>query len=140
MIDNRIYLAAAIGVGVIVLIALTIFVRKKRRQRALDKARYIARWKELQKHCATRKTWPQAIIEADKLLDEALKQRHYKGKTTGERLVAAQHELSANEDVWFSHKYCDEIAEEDVRRLKKQDIIDALSGFRQALRDLGALD
>lgn len=138
--NTRVYIGAGIGAAVILLFILVIVLRKKRSKRDLDKAAYVARWKALQKNCATRKTWPQAIIEADKLLDDALKQRHYKGKTTGERLVAAQHELTANEEVWFSHKYRDEIAEEDVRRLKKQDIIDALSGFRQALRDLGALD
>lgn len=140
MIDNKFLAAAVAGGALIVIIVAIVIIRKKRQKRALDKAHYIAKWKELQKNCATRKTWPQAVIDADKLLDEALKQRRYKGKTTGERLVAAQHELTANEDVWFSHKYRDEIAEEDVRRLKKQDIIDALSGFRQALRDLGALD
>jgi hypothetical protein len=101
--------------------------------------RYTKRWKELQKHCATRKTWPKAIVEADKLVDDALKARRYKGKTTGERLVAAQHALSDNEAVWFSHKLRNSIDGVDVRKLKKQDIFEALAGFRQALKDLGAL-
>ena len=101
--------------------------------------RYTRRWKELQKHCATRKSWPKAIIEADKLMDDALKARHFKGKTTGERLVAAQHTLSDNEVVWFSHKLRKSIDGVDVRKLKKQDIVEALAGFRQALKDLGAL-
>jgi hypothetical protein len=100
------------------------------------------RWQELQKHCGSRKTWPQAIGEADKLLDIALRQRHFKGKTTGERLVSAQRELSFNEAVWFSHKYYKKISEDDtdVRKLKKKDVAMALAGFRQALRDLGVLD
>jgi hypothetical protein len=84
------------------------------------------RWQELQKHCGSRKTWPQAIGEADKLLDIALRQR----------------ELSFNEAVWFSHKYYKKISEDDtdVRKLKKKDVAMALAGFRQALRDLGVLD
>ena len=129
------------GAGLAVLIILLAFVfwLVRRRTRRFNHQRFMARWKDLQKHCASRKTWPQAVIEADKLLDDALKKARYKGKTTGERLVAAQHDLSSNDTVWFGHKLCKTIANEDVRKLKKRDVVAALAGFRQALRDLGAL-
>jgi hypothetical protein len=105
-------------------------------------ARYTERWLALQKHCASRTTWPQAVTEADDLLAEALKRRGYKGKNTGERLVAAQHDLSANDMVWLGHKLRKRISQEeiDVRKLKKKEVLDALAGFRQALRDIGALE
>lgn len=111
-------------------------------RRKLKTKHFNQSWQELQKHCATRKTWPQAIIEADNLLCEVLKKRRFKGKTTGERLVAAQHELTDNEAVWFGHKLRKKVSEEavDVRKLKKKDIVISLAGFRQALRDLGALE
>jgi hypothetical protein len=82
-----------------------------------------------------------AVVEADRLLDKVLKKKKYKGKTYGERLVSAQHELTLNEEVWFSHKFAQKLIEDnpDVRTLKKKDIIRALAGFRAALRDLGAL-
>jgi hypothetical protein len=111
----------------------------RRRKRTINIDRFTAEWKTLQKNCATRKTWPQALTEADALLDKALKKRGFKGKTTGERLVAAQHELSSNGTVWLSHKYSQKISDFDVRTLKKKDVLDALAGYRQALRDLGAL-
>ncbi len=113
----------------------------RRRRKSLDVEYFTASWKQLQKNCATRKTWPQAIIEADSLLEEALKQARYKGKTTGERLVAAQHALTSNDTVWAAHKLRNRIeqAEVDVRKLKKNDMLNALVGFREALRDLGAL-
>lgn len=112
----------------------------KRRKMKVDK--YTDRWKSLQHHCATRKTWPQAVIEADDLLADVLKRAGFKGKTTGERLVAAQHHLSDNSSVWVGHKLRKKVSEEsvDVRTLKKKDIVTALAGFRQALRDLGALE
>jgi hypothetical protein len=99
-------------------------------------------WQDLQGYCSSRKTWPKAITEADKLLDKALKQRNFKGKTTGERLVSAQKQLSFNEAVWFSHKFSKKIIEDqiDVRKLKKKDVVMALAGFREALRDLGVLE
>ncbi|MDB5170605.1 MAG: hypothetical protein JWO35_299 [Candidatus Saccharibacteria bacterium] len=111
-----------------------------RRKKELDVKDFTQRWQALQKHCVTRKTWPQAIIEADNLLCDALKKSRYKGKSTGERLVAAQRMLSDNEGVWFGHKFCKQIGDQDVRKIKKQDVMDALTGFRQALRDLGALE
>lgn len=113
-----------------------------RRRIKLNQAKFTERWKALQGHCATRKTWPLAIIEADNLLDDVLKKSRYKGKTTGERLVAAQRVLSDNETVWHGHKLRNRIAQKDldVRTLKKKDMVIALSGFRQALRDLGALE
>jgi hypothetical protein len=111
-----------------------------RRSKKLNVKQFTERWKELQKKCATRKTWPDALAEADALLDKALKQRRYKGKTAGERLVAAQHELSSNGTVWFSHKFCQQMKGIDVRTLKKKQVAEALAGFREALRDLGALE
>ena len=113
----------------------------RRRPKPLKIEYFTQKWQELQKHCASRKNWPQAIVDADELLDEALKKLRYKGKTTGERLVAAQRELTSNDTVWLGHKLRNRISqgEIDVRKLKKKDMVIALSGFRQALRDLGAL-
>jgi hypothetical protein len=112
----------------------------RRRPKRLNVKQFTERWKALQRNCATRKTWPIALADADALLDKALKQRRFKGKTTGERLVAAQHELSSNGAVWLSHKFCQRMKDIDVRTLKKKDVAEALAGYRQALRDLGALE
>ena len=114
----------------------------RRRHKKLKAAKFTKKWQEVQKLCASRKTWPQAIIEADQLVDEALKKARYKGKTPGERLVSAQHALSANDLVWTGHKLRQRIeqADIDVRKLKKQDVLHAMTGFREALRDLGALE
>lgn len=110
------------------------------RRREIDY--YSKSWKELTSFCSTRKTWPVAITEADRLLGKALKKRKYKGKTIGERLVSAQHDLTLNEEVWFSHKFTQKILEEnvDVRTLKKKDMLRVLAGYRAALRDLGVLE
>jgi hypothetical protein len=80
-----------------------------------------------------------AVIDADKLVDDALKKRHYRGKTMGERLVAAQRTLSDNDTVWYAHKLRNRLVHEQNVRLRKRDVQKALAGFRQALRDLGAL-
>jgi len=87
------------------------------------------RWLALQKNCSNKNTWPQAILEADKLLDDTLKRLRYRGKTTGERLVAAQHKLTDNESVWFGHKLRNRIQDNELKKISKQDTLEALSGF-----------
>jgi hypothetical protein len=111
-----------------------------RSKKQLKTKHFTEQWYALQSHCGSRKTWPDAIIAADELLSEALKKRGYKGKTTGERLVAAQRDLSSNDKAWFGHKYRGKMIDIDVRKLKKMDMLEALAGFREALRDLGALE
>jgi hypothetical protein len=133
------YIVTSVAAALIVIGVLFVAVRRRRPVK-LSSDRFTERWKALQRHCVSRKTWPQAIVEADNLLDEALKKARYKGKTTGERLVAAQHALTSNDTVWFGHKLRKTITSEDVRKLKKNDVLEALAGFRQALRDLGALE
>lgn len=100
---------------------------------------YQTRWSELLAKVKTNDGMALAIIDADKLVDDALKKRHFKGKTMGERLVAAQRTLSDNDAVWFGHKLRNRLVHEQNVRLKKRDVQKSLAGFRQALRDLGAL-
>jgi hypothetical protein len=135
---RSIYLDVGAAVLVILLLIVIRFVRR-RRPKELNIDYYVQRWKDLQKMCASKQTWPLAIIDADNLLDEALKQKRTKGKTMGERLVSVQHTLTNNDAVWFAHKLRNKIVHEDFKGLKQQDVKDALLGFRQALKDLGAI-
>lgn len=130
---------AAVGVLVIliVLFGSSIVVRRSRRNSKY--ASFKPRWQEVQKLCGKSDTWPMAIINADKLLDDALKLMGFKGKTMGERLVAAQRTLSDNDSVWFGHKLRNKLVHEDVPKLQKQDVQTALKGLRQALIDLGVI-
>lgn len=112
------------------------FVLKRR----VNKPKYKARWQELQKFLANRETWPLAVITADKLLDEALKKRRFKGKSMGERLVSAQRSFSDNDGVWFAHNLSKKLADENSVRLRQVDVKKSLVGIRQALRDLGVLE
>ncbi len=136
--DLNLILASAAIVGILVLIIGMGYLHRKR-PRVLKTEYFVSRWKELQKLCADKSTWPLAIIDADKLLDEALKQNKIKGKTMGERLVAVQRSLTNNDSAWYAHKLRNKLVHEDYRNLKEKEVKDALMGFRQALKDLGAL-
>ncbi len=123
--------------AIVVLAAVTWYLR--RRPRKLNLAEFQERWKLAQGLCSKQDTWPLAIINADKLLDEALKKLKYKGKTMGERMVAAQHDISDNDGMWYGHKLRNKLVHEDIKNLKKKDVMTALIGFREALKDLRAL-
>ncbi len=111
----------------------------RRRKKPLQIAQFTEKWKAAQKMCVSKDTWPLAVINADKILDEALKKSGYRGKTMGERLVAAQRDLSDNDGVWYGHKLRNQRVHESDIKLTENDVKDALFGIRQALRDLGAL-
>jgi len=134
-------------VGVIIFGAVVLFVITKlgprfgtKVQRGLNQEYFQDRWLEL---LARVKTSPEgmvlAVIDADKLLDEALRKRHFRGKTMGERLVAAQRSLSDNDAVWYAHKLRNRLVHEPNVKLKKNEAQNALQGFRQGLRELGAI-
>lgn len=128
-------------VAIVIIIFLIVGVGLlQRRPRTLKKSYFDKQWKELQSLCKSKNTWPLAIINADKLLDEALRKRRFKGKAMGERLVAAQRILTDNDSVWYGHKLRNQIVHEDNVKLKQKDVKQALVGFRQALKDLGALE
>ena len=57
----------------------------------------------------------------------------------GEKMVSAQHTFTDNDSVWYAHALYKKIVEKKRRKLKQSEIKDALVGYRQALRDLGAL-
>ena len=126
-----------VGVTILVLIFGAESVRRKR-PKELKPEYFQAKWKEAQNFCKTKESWPLAVINADNLLDEALRKRRFKGKTMGERLVSAQHELTDNDAVWYAHKLRNRLVHETDVKLKQGDVKKALVGIRQALKDLGA--
>ena len=131
-----------IAIAAAALILVVIFLAgwlTRRHPHKLNAEYYQKRWHEAQALCSKQDTWPLAIINADKLLDDVLRKLRYKGKTMGERLVAAQHEIGDNDAVWFGHKLRNKLVHEDLKKLKKKDVVEALLGFRAALKDLGAL-
>ncbi len=132
------YLAIAAIVIILILISGTGFLLR-RKPKALNQAYYQERWQELQKLCKDKSTWPLAVIDADKLLDDALKRSKYKGKTMGERLVSAQRDIKSNDEVWYGHKLRNRLVHENNVKLSERDVKDALIGIRGALKDLGAL-
>ncbi|MBI2592136.1 hypothetical protein HYW36_01530 [Candidatus Saccharibacteria bacterium] len=135
--NTIIFLIAAIIFGLLVLFILSRLV--VHRPRKLSQQYYQKKWLEILARVKTYDGMILAVIDADKLLDEALRKRSYRGKTMGERLVAAQHEISDNDAIWYAHKLRNRLVHEPTTRLRKNEAKQALAGVRQGLKDLGAL-
>lgn len=135
MITTMLLIFAAFGVLVLILIALL----THRVPRPINQQYFRDRWEALLSMVKSQEGMALAVINADKLLDQALKRRSYRGKTMGERLVSAQRTLSDNDAAWFAHKLRNRLVHDDHPRLSTKDAQKALAGFKQGLKDLGAL-
>jgi hypothetical protein len=135
---NKLMLLAAVAGGVVLLLGLFI-VWRKRRPVQLNQEYFQERWQELQKRLRDKAQWSEAVLDADNLLDEALKKKRIKGRNMGERLVKAQRQFSDNDSLWFGHKLRSRIDGDPTTKLKEKEVKQALIGLRQALKDLGAL-
>jgi hypothetical protein len=130
---------ATIAIVLLVVAAVASLLFWRHRPRQIKSDRFQTKWLELQKMCSDKQKWPEVLVNADKLLDDALKKKHISGKNMGERLVKAQRSLTDNDGVWFGHKLRGQLEADPQKKLKESDIKDALIGIRQALKDLGAL-
>lgn len=130
-------IAALALITLVALILLALIV--PRLPRRLKEDYFLTKWRDLQSQLPDKSQWAQAIIEADQLLDEALRKRRIKGKTTGERLVNVQKQFSDNDSVWFGHKLSVKLRSNPELTVRKHDVKRALLGLRQGLKDIGAL-
>jgi hypothetical protein len=131
-----------ITLGVVVAAVLgtaTYFILRWKRPVVLKTEHYQEKWKELQKLLRNKDRWDVALIEADNLLDSALKKKRIRGGSMGERLVKAQRLFTDNDGTWFAHKLRKQVEAEPEFKLKEKDLKEALIALRQALKDLGAL-
>lgn len=134
---NMILYAAA---GVVALAVIVIvFVWWRRRRRPLNQDYFKKEWSSLQKLLKNKERWDVALMQADNLLDIALRKKHFRGKSMGERMVKAQRIFTDNDSLWFAHKLRNKIESDPKLKLKETDLKQALIGLRQALKDLGAL-
>ncbi len=136
-LDYRIFIIAALIIIVVIIVISKLIYIFSQRTKSHDIEK---RWKELQKLLAKKTNWGKAIYQADILLDETLKIKHFKGKTTGERLVSAQHKLTANDMVWYSHKLHNKLIYEPNTKISKSMVKKCLLGYWKALKDLGVFN
>lgn len=129
-----------IGVLVIAVLLFVIIIATRRSPKGLNKEKYQKDWLTIEQSLTNDSgTWQLAVMNADKLLDRALKERGYKGSTMGERMTSAGRSLTKREAAWAAHKLRNRLAHEDNVRLTPKLTRQAMASIKYALKDLGAL-
>lgn len=137
----------AIGAGIIVvlvLIAMGITALKRLLTRpelyGLSREDVAKRWTQL---LVTAKQGSMgakvAIMEADTLLDSALKSMSMPGMTLGERLKVACYKYPKLEKVWWAHKLRNQLVHEASFNLGTRQALSALDEYARALKTLNVL-
>jgi len=80
-----------------------------------------------------------SIIEADNLLDAALKSLMMPGDTLGERLKSAGYKYPKIKNVWWAHKLRNNLVHDSSFRLNAGQARKALNEFEKALKVLKVL-
>ncbi len=84
-------------------------------------------------------TYQISVLNADKLVDQVLRDCGYKGETMGERLRSSVEKYSDRNGIWTAHKLRNRIAHEPDIAVTYDEARYALKSFRRALKDLGAI-
>lgn len=107
----------------------------------LDVEKYRSRWLTIEQQLVRDEinSYHMCIINADKLLDQALQEKGIAGKTMADRMKQMQSKWSNANNVWSAHKLRNRIAHEDNVRLDYDGARRALAAFKQALKDVGAI-
>lgn len=107
----------------------------------LDVDAYRVKWLAIEQQVKpeNEESYHLAILNADKLLDKALKERGFRGNTMGERMKSAQKVWSNANHVWTAHKLRNQIAHEAEVRVSLDITKRALAAFKHALKDVGAI-
>ncbi len=131
-------IAAIVGFSAVALILA--FLNKKGRNN-LDVERYRVKYLAIEQQLTrdNPSSHHLAVLNADKLVDQALKDRGINGETMGERMKNSVKLFSDINGVWSAHKLRNKIAHETDAVVNYEEAKYALVNFKRALKDLGAI-
>lgn len=127
--------------AIIVLVLLINRFKKTGRSKNIDKQYFKKKWEEIEKAVDMRSEmgYKIAIIEADKLLDDAFKKLMIAGSTMGERLKVIIYKYPNLRKVWEAHVIRNKISHESSFKLYDNTAKKAISIYKDALKEIGIL-
>lgn len=132
-----------LGVAILVCAVLLYFAINltKPHKIILDKEKFQTGWLKIENSVKKDEpaSWHLALINADKLVDTALRDLHVQGQTMGERLKNSKEKFTSPNSIWHAHKLRNVIAHETDAEINFDQARRALASFKQALKDLGAI-
>lgn len=130
-----------IAVLFIAIALLVIMAATRKRPHSLDVQKYRSEWLKIENSLDKNNfaTYQMAIMSADKLLDQALKDIGMSGDTMGERLKNAKSKFSNANNVWTAHKLRNRIAHESDAKINVISVRKSLAIYKRSLKELGAI-
>lgn len=84
--------------------------------------------------------WKVAIIDADKIVDGALRRAGYEGESMGDRLMKmTQGDLASLDDLWMAHKIRNKLVHEPGYQITYQEARRTVKIFEKVLGELGMM-
>lgn len=138
---DNVLLPFLIGVLVVGALLAVVLMLTKRGHVTLNVDKYRTRWMTIEQSLSRDEpsSHQLCVLNADKLLDQALREKGISGNTMGERMKAQQSVWSNANAVWGAHKLRNQIAHEHDIKVSYDDAKRALSAFKRALKDIGAI-
>lgn len=126
---------------IVVLFILITNLQKSNRSKNIDKQYFKKKWEEIEKAVDMRSEmgYKMAIIEADKLLDDAFKKLMIAGSTMGERLKVIIYKYPNLRKVWEAHIIRNKISHESNFKLYDSTAKRAIGIYKDALKEIGIL-
>lgn len=80
----------------------------------------------------------QAVFEADKLVDQVLRAKNYRGETMGERLKSAREYIDRNvyDGIWQGHKVRNQLAHEHQVQLSTSELKQAVEKLLRYIKSM----
>jgi len=113
----------------------------KNSPRTLDQDKYRSKWMSIEMRLKRDDVGSHTlcVLDADKLLDQALRDRGLSGKTMADRMKQCQGKWTNGNGVWAAHKLRNKLAHETDARIDYDRARQALIAYKQGLKDMGAI-
>lgn len=120
---------------------LAVIMIRKDGNKQINQDKFRSKWLEIE-HSLSRDQEPSyslAVLNADKLVDQAMREKGIAGNTMGERMKNSAQVFTNRNAIWAAHKLRNQIAHEADVSVSYDNSRRALASFKQALKDLGAI-
>lgn len=138
LVDIVVAIAAVV---VIVLFFVARHFSRKTSAEGIDRKFFREQWRRIEEllNLGKEMNYKLAVIEADKLLDEALKKMYFPGTTMAERLKLATYKFPKLGQVRWAHAVRNQVVHDAYYSLKYNETRKVLELFKQALKILNVL-
>lgn len=149
---NLIVIISLIMIFAFLGVSVFLFTKASRTRRSMTQAieegrtetpeTLLERWQGVLKHLESlnESEWRVAIIEADKLVDEILTRKGFKGESVAEKISSIEKsQMKSIDRLWEAHKTRNRIVHKADYKIEQSEARRVISYYEEALVELGIL-